>query len=104
MTEPDYRIEECFEPENMRVYFSVYTLGANPQLIRRQFETLEEAKFKSYKEYWNEYHTQLVKSNFLSGFEDGAKWKQERICDSEVIQRIRASKSDAEASRIIRAI
>ena len=67
-------------------------------------ETLEEAKFKSYKEYWNEYHTQLVKSNFLSGFEDGAKWKQERICDSEVIQRIRASKSDAEARRIIRTI
>ena len=44
MIEPDYKIEECFEPENMRVYFSVYTLGANPQLIRRQFETLEEAK------------------------------------------------------------
>jgi len=46
MTEQDYRIEELFEPENMRVYFScwVYTLGANPQLIRRQFETLEEAK------------------------------------------------------------
>ena len=44
MTEPDYKIEECFEIENMRVYFSVYTLGANPRLIRRQFETLEEAK------------------------------------------------------------
>ena len=44
MIEQDYRIEELFEPEHMRVYFSVYTLGANPQLIRRQFETLEEAK------------------------------------------------------------
>jgi hypothetical protein len=30
--------------------------------------------------------------------------KQERLCDSEVIQRIRASKSDAEARRIIRTI
>ena len=30
--------------------------------------------------------------------------QQERICDSEVIQRIRASKSDAEARRIIRTI
>jgi hypothetical protein len=31
-----------------------------------------------------------------------AEWKQEKICSSEVIQRIRASKSDAEARRIIR--
>jgi hypothetical protein len=29
---------------------------------------------------------------------------QEKLCDSEVIQRIRASKSDAEARRIIRTI
>ena len=44
MTEPDYRIEEIFEPEHMRVYFSVYSLKPTPSLIRRQFETLEEAK------------------------------------------------------------
>jgi len=44
-------------------------------------ETLEEAKFNAYKEHWNEYHTQLVKSNFLNGFEEGAKWKQERNDD-----------------------
>jgi len=37
-------------------------------------------------------------------FINGAKWQQERICDSEVIQRIRASMSDAEARRIIRTI
>jgi len=29
---------------------------------------------------------------------------QEKLCDSEVIQRIRASKSDAEARRIIKTI
>ena len=39
-----------------------------------------------------------------NAFINGAKWKQERLCDSEVIQRIRASKSDAEARRIIRTI
>jgi hypothetical protein len=39
----DYRIEEIFEPENMRVYFVVHSLGANPYLIPRQFDTLEEA-------------------------------------------------------------
>jgi hypothetical protein len=44
MTDPDYRIEEMFEPENMRVYFVVYVLGANPYLIHRQFDTLDEAK------------------------------------------------------------
>ena len=37
-------------------------------------------------------------------FIDGAKWQQEKLCDSEVIQRIRASKSDAEARRIIKTI
>jgi hypothetical protein len=48
-------------------------------------ETLEGAKFKYYKEYWNEYHTQLVKSNFLSGFEYGAKWQQERSYSEEEV-------------------
>ena len=40
----DYKIEEIFEAENMRVYFVVYSLGTNPSLIRRQFDTLGEAK------------------------------------------------------------
>lgn len=44
MTNPDYKIEEIFEPETMRVYFCVYCLGASPRLINRQFNTLEEAK------------------------------------------------------------
>jgi hypothetical protein len=35
-------------------------------------------------------------------FNNGAKWQQEKICD--LIQRIRASKSDAEARRIIKTI
>ena len=35
---------------------------------------------------------------------EGAKWQQDKICDSEVLQRIRASKSDAEARRIIRTL
>lgn len=67
-------------------------------------ETLEEAKFRIYKDHWNVEHTQWIKSNFLNGFEAGAKWQQEKICSSEVIQRIRASKSDAEARRIIKTI
>jgi hypothetical protein len=36
--------------------------------------------------------------------EQYAEFQKERLCDSEVIQRIRASKSDAEARRIIRTI
>jgi hypothetical protein len=44
---------------------------------------------------WNKYRQVFI---------EGAKWQQERICDSEIIQRIRASKSDAEARRIIRTI
>ena len=55
MTDPDYKIEEVFEPENMRVYFVVYVLGVNPYLIHREFDTLEEAKdcvrmLRKYKE------------------------------------------------------
>ena len=41
---PDYKIEEIFEPKNMKVYFVVYSLGANPSRIHRQFDTLDEAK------------------------------------------------------------
>jgi len=41
-------------------------------------------------------------TKILNAFIAGAKWQQERICDSEIIQRIRTSKSDAEARRIIR--
>ena len=59
-------------------------------------ETLEEAalKYLSEPQYFGK----------ESGFRAGAKWQQERLCDSEVIQRIRATKSDAEARRIIRTI
>jgi hypothetical protein len=42
--------------------------------------------------------------HFNIDFINGAKWQQEQICNSEVIQRIRASKSDAEARRIIKTI
>lgn len=54
-------------------------------------ETLEEA-------------AERLAKHFNIDFIEGAKWQQERICDSEVIQRIRATKSDAEARRIIRTI
>ena len=42
--------------------------------------------------------------HFNIDFINGAKWQQEKLCYSEVIQRIRASKSDAEARRIIKTI
>lgn len=35
------------------------------------------------------------------GFVTGAKWQAEKICDSEFIQLIRATKSNAEARRLI---
>ena len=43
MTEPDYKIEEIFDPEHMRVYFRVYG-GPTPSLIGPRFGTLEQAK------------------------------------------------------------
>ena len=46
----------------------------------------------------------VAKLMYKEHFIEGAKWQQEKLCDSEVIQRIRASKSDAEARRIIKTI
>ena len=43
MIEPDYKIEEIFNPEEMRVYFRVYG-GPTPSLIGPRFGTLEQAK------------------------------------------------------------
>ena len=54
-------------------------------------ETLKEAAWR-------------VLGKFEDNFYDGAKWQQEKLCNSEVIQKIRASKSDDEARRIIRTI
>lgn len=44
MTDPDYKIEEVFDPENMRVYFVVISMIPTPSIISPQFDTLEEAK------------------------------------------------------------
>ena len=57
-------------------------------------ETLEEAAEKEYPTIHEQYQ--------YDAFIEGAKWQREKLCDSELIQRIRASKSDAEARRIIR--
>jgi hypothetical protein len=54
-------------------------------------ETLEEAKYRVYKDYWNEYHTQLTKSNFLTAFKLGAKWQQERSYSEEEVIELLAS-------------
>jgi hypothetical protein len=51
--------------------------------------------------------TMLINVNWYDkqeAFVQGAKWQQEQLCNSEIIQRIRATKSDAEARRIIKSI
>ena len=60
-------------------------------------ETLEEVS-EMHFEWTKDDETLTCKDHFISG----AKWQQERICTSDFIQRIRATKSDAEARRIIR--
>ena len=44
MTDPDYKIEEIFDPEQMRVYFLVYSMRPTPCVVGSRFYTLEEAK------------------------------------------------------------
>ena len=65
-------------------------------------ETLEEAA----ENFWLNDDTMSDNDRvcYVKGFTNGAKYQQEKLCDSEVIQRIRASKSDAEARRIIKTI
>jgi hypothetical protein len=43
----------------------------------------------------------LMSNDWLNGAEFGAKWQQEQIGKSEFLQRLRATKSDAEARRLI---
>lgn len=62
-------------------------------------ETIEEAA-KKYVEI--NVAKNAAKLMYKEHFIVGAKWQREKLCDSELIQRIRASKSDAEARRIIR--
>jgi hypothetical protein len=66
-------------------------------------ETLEEAaeRFYGEEEIVNDYD---ISGYLQSAFLTGAKWQQEQLCNSEIIQRIRATKSDAEARRIIKSI
>jgi hypothetical protein len=65
-------------------------------------ETLEEVAEKTYKKlYEGEPLTQDVP---IDAFKQGAKWQQEQIGKSEFLQKLRATKSDAEARRLIRTI
>ena len=44
MIEPDYKIEEFFDPEQMRVYFRVYGGPTKSLIGPPRFGTLEHAK------------------------------------------------------------
>ena len=61
-------------------------------------ETIEEAAEKATDIDGLDWENVYAREKFI----EGAKWQREKLCDSELIQRIRASKSDAEARRIIR--
>jgi hypothetical protein len=44
MIEPDYKIEEFFISEDMKVYFRVYSMQPTPYVVGPRFGTLEQAK------------------------------------------------------------
>ena len=66
---------------------------------KEEQEKLEKASQK-YSNNFTENENKFAVEDFING----AKWQQEKLCNSEIIQRIRASKSDAEARRIIKTI
>jgi hypothetical protein len=69
-------------------------------------ETLEEAAEKYASKIWDysDSNEKTLHANCKKAFIKGAKWQQEQLCNSEIIQIIRATKSDAEARRIIKTI
>lgn len=58
-------------------------------------ETIEEAAERNYNEAGGNAY-------FINGFLRGAKWQQEQFCNSEFLQKLRATISDAEARRLIK--
>jgi hypothetical protein len=62
-------------------------------------ETLEEVV----ENFWlnDDSMTDNDRISYVNGFEKGAKWQQEQIGKSEFLQKLRATKSDAEARRLI---
>ncbi len=65
--------------------------------IKKQ-ETLEEAAEKWLnKDGFNVYNHYDTRPSFIAG----SKWQQEQIGKSEFLQKLRATKSDAEARRLI---
>ena len=76
--------------------------GGKPKLKEEsKQETLEEAVEVYANKKGDIPTTKLEDAIFKQGFIDGANWQQEQICTSEFIQRIRATKLDAEARRLI---
>ena len=72
--------------------------------IKKQ-ETLEEVALKYASEKlrrviipYKEFNANVAE---YVGFVNGAKWQQEQIGKSEFLQKLRATKSDAEARRLI---
>jgi len=55
----------------------------------KMYELIEQAK-------------EMEKQQFADSYI--VKWQQKQLCNSEIIQKIRATKSDAEARRIIKSI
>jgi hypothetical protein len=72
----------------------------------KEKETLEEAAKRYANKIWDSSNSneKTLHTNCNKAFLKGAKWQQEQLCNSEIIQRIRATKSDAEARRLIRTI
>jgi hypothetical protein len=44
MIEPDYKIEEWYDGETLKVYFRIWRMKPSPNVVtRKRFDTLEEA-------------------------------------------------------------
>jgi hypothetical protein len=67
-------------------------------------ETLEEVAEKYAEHQLTGIDDKFYKFECINDFIAGAKWQQDQLCNSEIIQRIKATKSDAEARRIIKSI
>jgi fructose-bisphosphate aldolase class 1 len=67
-------------------------------------ETLEEAAERLYPTDYGVKSKDIINIIKQDTFINGANWQQEQIGKSEFLQKLRATKSDAEARRLIKTI
>lgn len=117
--EYQFRPYTLFEPTTVKLTGKVYEKGEHP--IYRDHKIIEVCDDEgntndafedelnvvlkeTIEEVAEKMSIGIREENYKDGFIDSAKYLQDKFCDSEFLQKLRATKSDAEARRLIKNI